>query len=198
LQSKAARDPDLAKQIAAEKQQLLAAVASSPSAPTRSGQANKRNVVVNGTFDLADPDGRPTGWRLPDSDAASFKVVRDGTNSVLRITATGAPRTLFAEQEIPISPNTKNVTFKARIRGKWVEHNTADENWGATLHARCLDADGKQFGDWTILIGGRDPGWKTFSKTAALPAGAKSVKVSPGAYWVTGIFDFDDIEVEFR
>ena len=196
LQSKAAANPELAQQLAAEKEKLLANAAVA-GAPANSAES-RRSVVVNGTFDLAEADGRPKGWTVPNVEGVSFKVVRDGSNNVLHATASGEPRPVYVSQEFPVPAHAKSVTVKGRVRGKWENRDTKDSNWGATIDGSAIGADDQKFGGWIILVGGREPGWKTLGKTQDLPKEAKTYHVHFGFQFVSGTFDFDDISVEFR
>lgn len=203
LQTKAATNPELAQQVTAEKQKLLATVAPSGAAApatTGGGASGGRNALINGSFDLADAEGRPTGWLVPNAGGVTFKVVREGTNNLLHATATGEALPLYVRHEVPVPvpARAKTVTVKGRIHGKWETRDTKDENWGATIDATFLGADDQKFGEWIILVGGRESGWKTLSKTVNIPTGAKAVYLHFGFQFVTGTFDFDDLAVEFR
>lgn len=198
LQTKAISNPELAKQIAAEKDKLLANVASGTAAAAGAPKASGRNAVVNGNFDAADAAGTPSGWKVPSEDGVTFKVGSDGTNHVLRVTVTGALRNIKLSQEVEVPPRAKTFTVRVRIRGKATGHDPSDDNWGANVGARFTGADGTLTGPWTILVGGKDAGWKTLTKGGPVVAGAKTMKVEVGAQFVAGTFDFDDVEVEFR
>lgn len=195
LQSRAGANSDLAQQLAAEKEKLLAGAAS---ATASDGGSGKRSALINGGFDLADAEGRPSGWTLPDRKDASFKVVREGANSVLRATLSGEIRPAYVSQVVPIPPRAKTVTVSGRVRGKWQERDTKDGNWGANIAATYLGADERKFGGWVILVGGREAGQKALTKTGQIPDGAKALHLHFGFQFVTGSFDFDDIAVEFR
>ena len=200
LQTQTRGNPELAAQITAEKQKLLAAVTGSSGA-TASGTGGKssgRNAIINGAFDQADATGLPAGWTLPSKDASAFKVIRDGNNAVLRITVEGRTPHFHAHQEVAVPSKAKSATVRARMRGKWTDRRTDDDNWGLQTSVRFVDADGKPFGPWTILVGGMEPGWKAFTKTMSVPAGAKAVRVQVGVASVAGVFDFDEVELEFR
>ena len=198
LQGKAAANPELAAQIAAEKDKLIANVASGTSAGAATIKASGRNAVVNGNFDVADAAGTPSGWKVPGEDGGTFKVGSDGSNHVLRVTVTGAPRHIKMSQEVEVPPRAKTFTFKVRIRGKATGHDVSDDNWGANASARFIGPDGTLTGPWTILVGGKDAGWRTLNKGGPVVAGAKTMRVEIGAQLVAGTFDFDDVEMEFR
>jgi hypothetical protein len=85
LQPKAAGNPELTKQTATEKEKLLANAIGSAGG-TRPTAASSRNTVVNGTFDIAEADGRPRGWTFYGPGAEGLmKVVREGSNSFLQM-----------------------------------------------------------------------------------------------------------------
>ena len=197
LQPKAAANAELAKQIAAEKESLLAN-ASSATGDKKPAAVNSRNVVVNGTFDAADADGRPRGWTFYGPGAEGLmKVVREGSNSFLQMVITGAPLSVGVDQHIPVPPRAKAITLRARIRGKATDHHANDPNWGGNVLGRFFNADGKELGG-PMVIGGREAGWKSLAKNEPIPTGAKEVVVACTGWWVSGIFDFDEVEVEFR
>jgi hypothetical protein len=199
LQPKAARNPELAQQIEAEKAKLLSgtipAGSGSPATPART---SGRNAMVNGSFDDADAEGKPAAWKVPARKEGTATVVREGSNSVVRVTLSGEVKPYYIEQEIPIPPRAKSVTISAKVRGKWEDRDTKDGNWGATTSATFLGADERKFGGWIILVGGREPGWKNLTKSKDIPEGAKGLHVHFGCQFVTGTFDFDEIVAEFR
>jgi len=197
LQSKAAGNAELTKQITAEKANLLANV-SSGAGDAKQAQANNRNVVVNGTFDAIDADGHPRGWSFygPGADTA-FKVIREGANAVLHMTVDGAPVSIGESQPIPVPPRAKTITVRGKVRGKVEQHLPNDPNFGADVLARFQDANDKDVGQ-ILLVGRPDGGWKALSQSGPVPPGAKTVGVACVGWWVSGTFDFDDIEVEFR
>ena len=196
LQPKAAGNAELARQIATEKERLLSNAAAGVVGPKPPGSS--RNVVVNGTFDLAETDGRPKGWSFYGPGAEDiFKVVRDGTNSVLRLTVTPAPLSVGVTQSFTIPERAKSITISGRVRGKLTDLHKDDSNAGANISTRQLSAEKKEVG-WTLIKAGTDSGWKLFKETAPIKTGAREVSVSCVGWWVAGTFDFDDIEVEFR
>ena len=197
LQQRAAGKPELAKQIAAEKEKLFASVGGSVSGSSK--PRNEHNAVINGTFEVVDKDGHPQGWHLEYRAGDVFKVTREGAGSFVRLTMAGLPGNVWAIQEIAVPPRAKTMTMHARVRGKWSDRKTDDSNWGANFSARFIGADEQLTGPWFINIGGReDGGWKELSKSAPVENGAKRLRVQFGAQWVAGTFDFADIEVEFR
>jgi hypothetical protein len=188
LESKGARNPELAKQLEAEKQNLLASAPASAA-----GHQNARSAVINGNFDLADAEGHPKGWTVDDA----FKVVRDGGNNVLRATS-AATEYREISQEIPVPAKARNVTLSVRVRGKWEASDTKQQIQGTRTSVQFIGADGQRMKVWVVLDAGRDAAWKTLSKTDRIPEGSKSLVLICSLSWVSGKFDFDDVMVEFR
>lgn len=196
LQARAAKNPELSKQLAAEKQNALANAPPSATAATGTGGSGKpstKSAVINGTFDLADTAGRPSGWSIHDS----FKVVRDGANNVLHATA-GEIGYNHITQEIPVPPRARSVTLSVRVRGKWETTDTKQPVRGTRTSVQFIGADGQKINVWIVLDAGRDAGWKSLSNTDAIPKGSKALELIVALSWVTGNFDFDDVAVEFR
>jgi hypothetical protein len=190
LGDKAAKNPELAKQLAGEKQKLLA------STPGTSGRkTNSKNVVVNGTFDVADAQGHPAGWTLSEA----YKVVRDGTNNVLHA-STKVPAYLALTQDILIPSKARNVTLSGRVRGNIVARDAAKSQGppGVFVAAVYLDKNQQTTNNWLMLDGGADSGWKKVSSTTKIPDDMKVLQVSLVLKMVAGDIDYDDIEVEFR
>jgi hypothetical protein len=197
LQAKAAGNAELANQIAAEKQKVLSGVVPASTAKT-TPTGSAKNVALNGTFDVADADGAPGSWTTPRTEGVTFKLVKEGGKSMLRVTTTSEPKRSFLTQEIPVPAGARTFTLGGKVRGKWTANKTDDDNWGANINAQFVGADGRGFGPHTVNVGGKDAGWKALSKTGAVQDGATVLKVYVGMQAVAGTFDFDDIEVEFR
>jgi hypothetical protein len=203
LQSRAAGNAELAKQVAAEKANLLASVSAGTSAgDPKPAAANSRNVVVNGTFDVVDTEGHPLRWRFFGTSGADVCKVARGENPVLRMTVGNVPQSLGAIQTIEVPPSARTVLIRGRVHGKATDHKADDSNSGANIAAQFVVADdhpmdGPDKG-WKIAIGGHDGGWKTLTKTFPVQSGAKLMEIACISWWVAGTFDFDDIEVEFH
>jgi hypothetical protein len=200
LQAKAENNSELLKQVAVEKQKLMAnapPIAAEAIGSSGSIKQNNRNAVINGTFDLTEAGDRPSGWNLKGNAEEACKVVRDGSNNTLRI-STGTIVYTEVAQEIPVPPKAKSVILSGRVRGKWENRDTTHDDWGANIYAVNVDTDGKPIGDWIGLVGGRDVGWKSLSQTGRIPTGSKTLRVQCVLKFISGAFQFDDIVVEFR
>jgi hypothetical protein len=190
LNARAAKNPELAKQLEAERQKLLA------SAPTTSaGKSNSKNVIINGTFDAADPSGKPGGW----STAEGFKVQKDGANNVLHASFK-APVYAAASQDITLPARARSVTLRGRVRGKILARDAVNSQGppGVFVAAVYLDKSEQATKNWLMLDGGSDAEWKNVSSTTKIPDDMKVLEVSLVLKNVSGEFDFDNIEVEFR
>ncbi len=49
-----------------------------------------------------------------------------------------------------------------------------------------------------VVASGSSPGWRTFRKDFAIPDGCTRVEVVARSIFVTGVFDFDTVRVEFK
>lgn len=189
LVSKASKNPALAKQLEAEKHQLLAAASGNGSGSKK----NAKSAVVNGTFDLMDSEARPSGWMTPEG----IKVVRDGVNRVLHASSP-APGYLAVTQDILVPPKAKSVTLTGRVRGKMTSRDPNQGHFGANIAAVYLDSNGSSTSNWLMLDGGNDEDWKTLSTTQKVPDNMKTLQLQLVLKYVAGEFDYDDIEVEFE
>jgi hypothetical protein len=190
LAAKAAKESELAKQIDVEKQKLLA---SAPAAPPK--KANSKNVIVNGTFDTVDASGNPSGWIMSEG----YKVQRDGTNNVLHASGK-VPGWASMSQDVLIPTKARTVTVSGRVRGTVTGRDAAKSQGVPGLFIACNFLDQNEAGtkDWIMLDGGSDKEWKNVTFTQKIPDDMKILRVGLNLKYVSGEFDFDDIEVEFR
>jgi hypothetical protein len=190
LGAKAAKESELAKQIDAEKQKLIA---SAPPAPSK--QVGK-NMVINGTFDAKDSTGGPAGWFANEGDN-TFKLARDGTNSVLRANA-AAPGYAAIWQDIILPPRARSVTLSGRVRGTPKMRKPGEADFGAKIVGQFLDQQEVGTQNFLWFPAEINPNWKTLTLTQRIPEGMKALRVTIEYKFVTGDYDVDDIEVEFR
>jgi hypothetical protein len=190
LGAKAPKESELAKQVEGEKQKLIA---SAPS--TNPSKASSKNVVVNGTFDIVGAAGQPGGWTM----AEGYKVQRDGNNYVMHATCK-VPAYLSVNQDILIPARARSVTLTGRVRGKILARDPAKSQGppGVFLAAQYLDKNDAPTTNWMMLDGGNDMAWKIVTMTQKIPEDMKVLQVALVLKYVSGEFDFDDIEVEFR
>ena len=190
LSAKVPKETELARQIEAEKQKLIA---NAPS--TSSGKANSKNLAVNGTFDLVNAAGNPIAWVA----AEGFKVARDGTNSVLHASIK-MPGWHIVSQDIVIPPKERSVTLKGRVRGTIVSRDPGKVagSPGVFVCVTWVDRQGKESTNWLSTDAGDGGDWRQVNTTTAIPKDMEAVRVVLMLKFATGEFDFDDIEVEFR
>ena len=189
LGAKAPKESQLANQVEAEKQKLIASAP--PAAPKK---VNSKNVVINGTFDVVE-GGQPKGWSMSDG----YKVQKDGTNNVLHASGK-VPAWSMVNQDILIPAKARSVTVSGRVRGTITGRETAKVQGVPGLFIACQFLDKTEAGtnDWMMLDGGSDKEWKNLTMTQRIPEGMKALRVGLNLKSVSGEFDFDDIEVEFR
>jgi hypothetical protein len=163
------------------------------------GQRN-RNVVENGEFSAGKPGEWPPGWR-PSHDwkrAGDAMLMREGAEQFLRV------RRLQAERQVDLSPDktiaipagARAADFTARIRAKGLVPGKEYEKYPA-LKLTTRDATDTKLTDAKIEAT-QDGGWKKLSGRVPVPDTAKALRIELGAFGAAGIFDFDDVVVEFR
>ncbi|OAI57447.1 hypothetical protein AYO49_01950 [Verrucomicrobiaceae bacterium SCGC AG-212-N21] len=189
LSAKAPKESELAKQIEAEKQKLIA------SAPPAVSKQIGKSMVVNGSFDVIGSNGLPAGWST-ESDGC-FKVSRDGTNSVLHASLKTVGYAAI-KQEIPLPPKARSVTLSGRIRGKAGARKPGEVDFGGKILGNYLDANDLPTKDWVWFQAEPNEQWKTYNQTQKIPEGVKTFLVILEMKFAAGEFDFDDIAVEFR
>jgi hypothetical protein len=193
LDIKGARNPELAKQLESERRDLMA---NTPTGSAGAGKPNAKNAVINGAFDLADEKGLARGWTLniPDAD---FRVVRDGSNSVLHASAK-TPAYVEVTQDILLPARARTVTLSGRVRGKLTARKPDEPDFGPKISAVYLDAQTSKTKNWIISVVEISAEWKTFSQTQRIVEDMKGLQVHLSLKQAAGDFDFDDIVVEFR
>jgi hypothetical protein len=190
LAVKAPKESELSKQVEAEKQKL---VASAPA--TAPKKVNSKNVIINGTFDTIGAGGQPSGWTLEEA----YQVQKEGTNNILHASSK-MPNFHAMTQDILIPARARNVTLSGRVRGKIVARDASKLQGppGLFVAAVFLDKSEVPTTNWMMLDGGSDEKWKDVTLTQRIPDNMKVLQVALTLKNVSGEFDFDDIEVEFR
>ena len=201
LQTKAASNPELAKQLAVEKADLLEGGGAAGSGGGRtSKKANPKNVVVNGDFEKI-VDGLPVGWQYTNKES----VLNEKGNTFFRFDAKpardGSVRRLVIAQdniEIPfkaerckISLRMRTVNVPSPAKGKGGEHCP-------TLWLNFYDDKGINLGRAVINWEGKNGSWREIQTEASIPVGAVRALAEPSNGASPGQIDFDDIEVTFK
>ena len=127
LQPKVAANPELAKQVAAEKAAVLGGDATAGAGGgTGKGAAAKvshgKNVVVNGDFEKV-VDGKPEGWELRPGVAGCVTIVTEENSTFVRFEAKpenndGTANVRLIRRDIDVPKGAKTVTVSARLRTK--------------------------------------------------------------------------------
>lgn len=187
-------DAALAKQLAAEKERLLAAAGSKTAATTES-LAGKNSVVVNGDFSAGEPGSLPKGW-TPAYPGGTAKIVPDGKNQILRLEMDDKAQNVGVKQDVNVPPNARSATFRARMRGK--PKNLKEENRAeARMTLRITDAKGQPL-PHTMIRSKHSIGWQNEQRVIDLPLGAKSIEIVCSSIFAEGTFDFDDVSLDFK
>lgn len=195
LESSALKPTDAAvlTAIATEKQRVLVLVEAA------GGAQKHRNVVANSDFSEGGPGSMPPKWRaeaeVPVTDAT---VIADGATKFLRFRRLQPLRraNLLPEKEVTIPAKARSVAFSVRLRVKdLVPGKDYDTYPGAHITGR--DARGEEAGGgWAVVK--EDTGWKRFTVRFPLEPEAKTLRIAVGPFGAAGLFDVDDIEVEFK
>ena len=201
FQTKAASNPELAKQFAAEKAALLegGGVAGSRGGQT-SKKVNPKNVVVNGDFEKV-ADGIPEGWQM----SKKISVLTEKGSTFVRFDAKPAKdgscaRLVVEQKDIVVPPKAELCTISLRMRTANVP-SPAKGKGGAfcpTFWLNFSDDKGTHLGRAAINWEGKNGSWRKLQREAAIPAGAVRAVAEPSNGSSPGQIDFDDIEVTFK
>jgi hypothetical protein len=166
-----------------------------PPAPTppigeRGKPAPKPAALKNGDFTQAGPDKSPTEWKAA-YPTGGFSVVKEGTESFLRVEVKGEPANSGVLQIVPIPKGVQTAVVRGRMRGKPPKLPKA----AAQL---VFWPKGPENYPPTIITSEHSVAWKTETREIPLPPGARTLEVSARCVFATGRFDFDDIAVEFK
>ncbi len=201
LQTKASSNPELAKQLAAEKSALLEDGCSALTECGKSSKkANSKNVVVNGDFEKL-AEGKPEGWQ----NSQTVTVETEKGNKFVRFDVKTAYRDGTADSlsinqtiESPIPAKAERITMTVRIRTQNVTVIPAKANW-PVLYARICDDNNKEIK--LFQVQGRtvkNGVWKEFVSEQAIPIDSLKLHIRISTGGCPGQFDFDDVVVTFK
>ena len=201
LQTKAAANPELAKQIAAEKAAVLQGGAGSGGSVS-SGAAAKvsrgKNAVVNGDFEKIGADGKPEGWET----SVPVTVETDSKNCFVRLNTkptnndgTADDAVIHQEMALPKGAEWTVLSVRARVSGQAVGGKDVPIP-GVALSFR--NRERMLFRHIVLRYDGKRDLWQTYTKQDRVPAEAVSVKLMLGNGRCPGQIDFDDVEVTFK
>ena len=202
LQAKAAANPELGKQIAAEKAALLGsgvavAVGGIANGAGAAKVSRGKNVVVNGDFGKV-VDDKPEGWAISGSLS---RIEKEGNNSFVRIEGKainpdGTSENCTLNQVITIPKEAKTLTVSARIQTK-----------GCVIPLKEIprvvvgfkDKEGKSLSGWANAYWDKNNGpWRWIEGSKAVPPEAVTATVYAGNSGCPGQVDFDDVVVTFK
>ena len=204
LQEKAAANPELAKQIAAEKAALLEGGGTASNGGGKAKKANLKNVMVNGDFEKM-IDGKPDRWQYFDG----VTVLSENGNTFIRFNdkpinrdGTGPFRACSQDMATPVPANAERIAVSARVRTMNVAPPVkAKEGWLICPYLRLLFYNNEKECETRIpdaIWGGRNGSWKEIRAEGDIPLGTTRISVFVSSGNCPGQIDFDDVELTFK
>ncbi len=193
LQTKAVSNPELAKQLAAEKAALLAGSTENGNNGTTAKVARGKNSIVNADFEKV-VNGKPEGWLCGNA----VTVETENKNTFIRfknvpVDKDGAVTSEYVWQSIELPANAKTVTVSARCRATIGPGSKGKPAAFLVFH----DKDGKNllfvYGNLQEYKGS----WKTIEQIGLVPKDAVKAGMALTNDKCSGLIDFDDVEVTF-
>ncbi len=193
LQTKAAANPELAKQIAAEKAALLDGGAGSVGIAAKVSRG--KNVVVNGDFEKI-VDGKPDGWEKQ----GLFSVVTERDNTFLRLDARsggsdGKGKGGYLRQDIERPQKASGAIISARMRATEFD---LSKKLAAVATVVCKNHKGEIISWIHAVYKDKRGQWTTIQGEGNLPKETSGVTIECMVKAGAGQIDFDDIEVTFK
>ncbi len=198
LQTKAASNPELAKQLAAEKAALLTGGADAGSAGTANNVPRGKNVVVNGDFEKV-VDGRPEGW----SNANHMTVETENGNQFVRFeqkiaNSDGSIGLSIICQNLVFSPGAKKVFISARLRTTGCVSVSKKAPSIPLVQILFRNKDGKTLYYVPVKWDGRNGPWRSIHGENTLSTEAVTAELQIVNGHCPGQIDFDNVEVSFK
>lgn len=194
LQTKAASNPELAKQLATEKAALLAGSTENGNGETTAKVPRGKNIVVNGNFEKI-VVGKAEGWLYANTAA----VETENKNTFIRLKnppadKDGAVPSQYAFQPIVLPSSTESVTLSARCRATLAPGSKGKP----AAFVIFYDKNGKEihfvYGNLPEYKGS----WKTIEQIGLVPKDAVKAGMALTNDKCSGLIDFDDVEVTFK
>jgi serine/threonine-protein kinase len=148
--------------------------------------------ILNGSMDALDAKGNIADWFVPERCRSQVRVLKEGSNSFLRLTSADSSTTVHVAQKIDLDPSWRTLTLSGRIRA--ANFKEGKNSSGVTISFR--GEDDKQVGKWTQGLRVKDDSpWTDRLITADIPPGAKKLYLQCVVSYATGTIDFDDVKV---
>lgn len=194
LQGKADSNPELAKQLAAEKTALLAGSTANGSGGTTATVPRGKNIVRNGDFEKISA-GKAEGWGYGNV----VTVEKENKNTFIRLknipsNNDGSVKTELIWQELDFPANAKTVIISARCRATFDQALKGKP----AAYIAFYDKNGKVVLFVYGLLSENKGSWKTIEQNGQLPKDAVKASVILTNDKCAGPIDFDDVEVTFK
>jgi len=194
LQTKAASNPELAKQLTTEKAALLAGSTENGNGETSAKVPRGKNIVVNGNFEKI-VVGKADGWLYGNA----VTVETENKNTFVRlknppVEKEGAVPSQYVFQSIVLPSPVETVTLSARCRATLAPGSKGKP----AAFIIFYDKNGKEihfvFGNLPEYKGF----WKTIEQIGLVPKEAAKAGLALTNDKCSGPIDFDDVEVTFK
>jgi hypothetical protein len=173
---------------------------------TAAAPALRHNVIVNGDFSKAGPDGLPAGW-VPkgtgyQQDSVPWQndalLVQEGTGKFLRFRRAASVRlaNLAPAAAIPIPDRAKAAVVSVRVRVEGLVPGKGYDRFPGVA-IKALDAKGNSPGPISASAT-ENTRWRNVTARLTLQPGAKTLELAVGPWAAAGICDFDDVELKFE
>lgn len=206
LAAKAGPESALGKQVAAEREAVLAAGKENDGGDGANGgeaKADKvprgKNVVVNGDFEKVGADGKPEGWE----GTRHVTIESENNNRFMRfmestLNRDGTVSLYMLSQALELPENARTVRITSRLRAKGEGNGKMKDTRWPRVYVEFKNKEGKAF-CWVHAVGSEKIGtWSEIDKEDRIPKEAVRAEVIVSNDRCTGQIDFDDVEVTFK
>lgn len=211
LAAKAEPESALAKQVAAEREALLADKKADGGGGDNGGDAKAdkvprgKNVVVNGDFQKIGEDGKPEGWVIWPGWGKGAMLASENGNTFFRATdepvnmdGTGTQNGTRQTITDPIPPKASMILASVSVRAQPKSIIISKNIW-PYLHVQLLDSSSQEISSFQVQARTVSSGkFTTFRSERALPAETRHINLVLYNGKCKGNVDFDDIEVTFK
>lgn len=146
---------------------------------------------INGDFAVRDEAGSPVGWVMP--PGASLTTVAGACPVTISLSEPGRA---WLSRRVNLDPSWKSIRFHGQIRCKSLGPITKDQPWqGVLLRFKFLKPGGTDLGPWQYPMLRKECDWTPLDASAAVPAGAIALMLTPGLADCSGTVEIKDLQL---